>query len=52
MKRKVDKCEYCEEGLCTYSRTVDEQENDERDGIPCDWCDGSQEEQNYCFKEA
>ena len=46
-----DKCEYCEEGLCTYSRTVEEQEQNEQDGLPCDWCDGSEEEQKHCFKE-
>lgn len=42
-------CEYCEQGLCTYYRSVEEQWDHEQEGIPTDWCDGSEEYQEICF---
>lgn len=32
------KCEWCENGLCTYFRTEEQQYDDEQEGIPKDIC--------------
>lgn len=42
------KCEWCEDGVCVYFRTLLEQYFDEQDGLPTDWCDGSIEMQIEC----
>jgi len=42
------KCEWCENGLCIYYRTEEQQYDDEQEGIPTDWCDGSLEYQIEC----
>ena len=43
-----DKCEYSESGYCTFYRSLEEQYDDEQDGLPMDWCDGSEEYQKEC----
>lgn len=30
------KCEYCEEGICVYFKTLEEQYNDEENGLPAE----------------
>ena len=45
---KNKKCEWCENGLCTFYRDIEEQYNDEQDGLPTDWCDGSEEYMREC----
>lgn len=30
------KCEYCQNGLCTFYRDIEEQYDDEQDGLPTD----------------
>lgn len=42
------KCEWCEDGLCIFYRTAEQQYDDEQEGIPTDWCDGSTEYQREC----
>lgn len=42
------KCEYSENGYCVFYRSLEEQYDDEQDGLPMDWCDGSVEYQNEC----
>ena len=42
------KCEYSESGCCTFYRSLEEQYDDEQDGLPMDWCDGSEEYQKEC----
>lgn len=43
-----NKCDWCEEGICTYCRSVEEQFDDEQNGLPVDYCDGSIEWQREC----
>ena len=41
-------CDWCEEGVCTYGRDLEQQYNDEQDGLPADYCNGTEEEQKEC----
>lgn len=45
---KQKKCEWCENGLCIYFRSEEQQYDDEQDGLPADWCDGSEEYMREC----
>lgn len=42
------KCEWCENGLCVYFRSEEQQYDDEQEGLPTDWCDGSEEYMREC----
>jgi hypothetical protein len=42
------KCEWCENGLCILFRSEEQQYDDEQDGLPTDWCDGSEEYMREC----
>lgn len=41
------KCEWCEDGICIYDLSVDEQLEDE-ERLSTAWCDGSIEMQIEC----
>ena len=43
-----NKCEYCEEGICTYFKSLEEQYADEEDGLPADYCCGTEEDIKEC----
>jgi hypothetical protein len=43
------KCEYCEEGICTYFKSLEEQYKDEEDGLSAEYCDGNEEQEKECF---
>lgn len=43
-------CEYCEEGICTYFKSLEEQYANEEDGLPADYCEGTEEFQKECFE--
>lgn len=45
------KCEYCEEGICVYWRSLEEQYKDEEDGLPAEYCDGNYEQMVECFED-
>ena len=44
----VKYCEYREEGICTYFKSLEEQYADEEDGLPADYCDGTEEDMKEC----
>lgn len=46
--KKNTKCDWCEQGICTYWGDVDEQYEKEQEGIPVAYCDGTVEEMNEC----
>lgn len=47
----INRCEYCEEGICTYFRSLEEQYKDEEDGLPAEYCDGNEEQKKECFED-
>lgn len=42
------KCDWCEEGICTYWGDVEDQYEKEQEGIPVAYCDGTEEEMEEC----
>ena len=42
-------CEYCEDGIFTYYKSLEEQYANEEDGLPADYCEGTEELQKECF---
>ena len=47
----MKKCEYCEEGVCTYFKSLEEQYADEIDGLSADYCFGTEDDIKECFEE-
>lgn len=44
----MKKCEYCEEGICTYWHSLEEQYAAEEDGLPAEYCSGTEEDMEEC----
>ena len=44
----VKYCVYREEGICTYWKSLEEQMDDEQDGLPAEYCDGLEEDMKEC----
>lgn len=42
------RCKYREEGICTYDKSLEEQLDDEEDGLPAYYCDGLEEDMIEC----
>lgn len=47
----VKYCKYREEGICTYWKTLEEQYEDEENGLPAYYCDGLEKDMEECGLE-
>ena len=50
-KMSNKRCEYCEEGVCVYFKSLEEQYKDEEDGLPAEYCNGDEEQMRECFED-
>lgn len=44
----VKRCRYREEGICTYDKSLEEQFDDEENGLPAYYCDGLEKDMIEC----